>query len=211
MRLQCIRFALLPFTILYACDRPYLSAPSPRHHPSTPPPLPSPQGTRPLADLAALDLDTNVWTAPHTTGDAPGPRGQPSAVATTARPGRPAQLLLFGGWDGTARYGDLHALHVGVWRWERLAPRGPRPPPRSDHTCVTWHYCDDGRWKDLAVVFGGSSDVGLLADTWLYDVDTALWTQVGERRCGWLTPGRDPSWWGEGRWGSIAKTAARQA
>jgi hypothetical protein len=43
---------------------------------------------------------------------------------------------------------------------------------------VCWHYCDDGTWKDLLVVFGGSSGSGLLNDTWLWDVSTSTWTEV---------------------------------
>jgi hypothetical protein len=43
---------------------------------------------------------------------------------------------------------------------------------------VCWHYCDDGTWKDLLVVFGGSSGSGLLNDTWLWDVNTSTWTEV---------------------------------
>jgi hypothetical protein len=52
------------------------------------------------------------------------------------------------------------------------------PCERADHVMVCWHYCDDGVWKDLLVVFGGSCTQGLLNDTWLFDVNTSSWTQV---------------------------------
>lgn len=41
-----------------------------------------------------------------------------------------------------------------------------------------WHYCDDGRWKDLLVVYGGSTAGGLVGDVWLFDVAAHRWTQV---------------------------------
>jgi len=55
------------------------------------------------------------------------------------------------------------------------------PCERADHVMVCWHYCDDGLWKDLLVVFGGSCSNGLLNDTWLFDVNTSSWTQVRTR------------------------------
>jgi hypothetical protein len=55
------------------------------------------------------------------------------------------------------------------------------PCERSDHVMVCWHYCDDGVWKDLLVVFGGSCSSGLLNDTWLFDINTSSWTQVRVR------------------------------
>jgi len=72
------------------------------------------EANRPLSDLAVLDLKTLEWQQPSTTGTAPSPRGQPTAVATTAAPGSTQQLLVFGGWDGVQRYNDLHALDVQV-------------------------------------------------------------------------------------------------
>jgi hypothetical protein len=54
------------------------------------------------------------------------------------------------------------------------------PCERADHTMVCWHYCDDGNWKYLLVVFGGSSSSGLLNDVWLFDISTSSWTQVRE-------------------------------
>jgi hypothetical protein len=54
------------------------------------------------------------------------------------------------------------------------------PCQRADHVLQCWHYCDDGTWKDLLVVFGGSSSEGLMNDTWLFDVNTSSWTQVGD-------------------------------
>lgn len=53
------------------------------------------------------------------------------------------------------------------------------PCERADHVMVCWHYCDDGVWKGLLVVFGGSCSSGLLNDTWLFDINTSSWTQVG--------------------------------
>lgn len=46
---------------------------------------------------------------------------------------------------------------------------GEKPQARADHTCSLWRYCDDGVWKDLLVVFGGSTDYGTTNDVWLYD------------------------------------------
>ena len=46
---------------------------------------------------------------------------------------------------------------------------GEVPSERADHTCSIWRYCDDGVWKDLLVLFGGSTDSGLDNELWLFD------------------------------------------
>lgn len=55
----------------------------------------------------------------------------------------------------------------------RVDCAGAPPVHRADHSGVMWRYCDCGHWKDILVVFGGSSSEGLLNDVWLFDVDTA--------------------------------------
>jgi hypothetical protein len=95
----------------------------------------APAGTRPLADLAVLDLATLTWrSSPKAQGPEPSPRGQPTAVALTPEPataagagasaaGRGQEVLFFGGWDGRRRYNDLHSLELevgGGGAWRRL-------------------------------------------------------------------------------------------
>ena len=46
---------------------------------------------------------------------------------------------------------------------------GEVPSERSDHSCNIWRYCDDGTWKDLMVLFGGSTNEGLSDEIWLFD------------------------------------------
>lgn len=158
----------------------------------------------PLTALAVLDLSTVSWiimsdqktaskgdvptsqSSSHRGGDlmlANGPpaRGQPSLAAYTDA----STLLLFGGWDGQQRFNDLWSLDVDTWQWKLLQPAGASPPPRADHSGVMWRYCDCGHWKDILVVFGGSTVDGLLNDVWLYDVDTATWRQA---HCGGQQP-----------------------
>jgi hypothetical protein len=84
------------------------------------------------------------------------------------------------------------------WRWRSaglgLGPAGEAggtapgaqplvlvPPARADHTACLWCYCDDGVWKDLLVVFGGSQGGGVGADVWLYDARRDAWTEVSRR------------------------------
>lgn len=71
-------------------------------------------GTRPLSELALLDLDQMAWVTPPISGQPPSPRGQPTAVVTTPVEGRPQQLMVFGGWDGCWRYNDIHSLDLRV-------------------------------------------------------------------------------------------------
>lgn len=182
-------------------------------------------GLEPLAHLEAFNFSTQTWHSPARSGSSPSPRGQPAAAANTAG----TAVYLFGGWDGSTRYNDLHKLLLSGqgpddWVWEAVVPQ-PAPPKgaragitfeqqqaalqqqegsgapsqqqqqvqqavqqeglqlqvpckRADHVMQCWHYCDDGTWKDLLVVFGGSSSEGLLNDTWLFDVNTSSWTQV---------------------------------
>lgn len=147
-------------------------------------------------------MSTRAWfsadaLAALVEGTAPSPCGQPGAAADTAG----TSVFVFGGWDGSSRTNDLHRLCLSgsepsSWRWEQVQPRPPAgkgaagppaleggqqlqlPCPRADNAMALWHYCDDGTWKDLLVVFGGSSQQGLLNDCWLFDIDTSSWTQV---------------------------------
>jgi hypothetical protein len=120
----------------------------------------------------------------HTLSLAPGGSGSGSSSAHASGAGAGACA----GIDGDAGISNASsspaatssaatAIGAGAcaWHWQEVKPRSPAlPPPRADHSTCLWHYCDDGVWKDLLVVFGGSTQRGVCSDLWLYDT-----------RCGW--------------------------
>ena len=72
---------------------------------------------------------------------------------------------------------DSEQMHVGIFVFIFASESaiqipifpGDMPMARADHSCNMWRYCDDGVWKDLMVLFGGSTDEGLCNDVWLFD------------------------------------------
>ena len=71
---------------------------------------------------------------------------------------------------------DLNALQQHANRWEILIPNsndsglppGSTPPPRTNHTIVTWN--------NKLFLFGGTDGMRWYNDVWLYDPNTNTWT-----------------------------------
>ena len=116
-------------------------------------------GLKTLAALELLDLSTQCWTHGSTVGQAPSPRGNPSMVVDTAT----NQAIVFGGWNGQTKFGDVFRLDLTHWRWTEAVQEEaqPSPCPRTDHSAVWWTQAK------AMVVFGGTSDEGPVNDVWL--------------------------------------------
>jgi hypothetical protein len=115
-------------------------------------------GTR-FGDAWSLDLDEQVWSQLTPTGAPPSARYGHSSVHEPAS----GRMVVFGGFDGTAR-NDCFALSLrGQPAWRQLLPRFA-PSPRVSHNAVV--NADRSRM----IIFGGS-DYG--NDSWALD-----WTTV---------------------------------
>ena len=68
--------------------------------------------------------------------------------------------------------GESVAPSQTVAAWSQLAPSGPSPAPREDHT---WTITPDAA---TAYLFGGRDGATVFDDLWAYDLVTGAWSQV---------------------------------
>jgi hypothetical protein len=88
------------------------------------------------------------WTQLSAAGTQPPPLEYTSAIYDSRRD----RMLVYGGTDGNATYGDVWALSFSpTLTWELLVPSGPLPLARYGHTAVY------DSLRDRMVVFGGVS------------------------------------------------------
>ena len=82
------------------------------------------------------------------------------------------RIVLFGGGDGAATFGDTWAYDFGANTWMNKNPKGQKPSPRVNPAMAY----DSG--SDRIVLFGGYTDAGQNSDeTWVYDLNANRWTQ----------------------------------
>lgn len=139
-----------------------------------------------LADLWRYDIAGDEWTRLGTGG--PSARHGHNAVydATTGR------MLVFGGQAGETFFNDLWQYEPETGRWTELSPAGPVPAARygaaaarrpnpADVTIVGTPQPPptgaDGRPGQF-VVSHGFTNSGRLNDTWRYDIETGVWTDI---------------------------------
>ena len=113
------------------------------------------RGPDALDDVWSLDLGTNRWQA--LPAMPAGGRRFPAASFDSAG----ERFLTFGGEKDGTRYADLWALSNQGSEWQLLSADGEGPPPR-DRAVLLY---DESRRR--LVLFGGTSDDGHLADTWI--------------------------------------------
>lgn len=92
-----------------------------------------------------------------------------------------SQLYIFGGYGGLgyARrdYNDLHMLDLEELQWNKLAPKGKPPEPRSGHAATVVNH--------TIYVFGGWNSATQFKDLHVLDTETLTWTQA---ETGWAVP-----------------------
>lgn len=125
-------------------------------------------------DVWAFDFDTLEWSEVTTSGPAPSPRCNTSAVIAGD------ELLVFGGNTSTSGLqfspnSDLHILDLttGVWRQETIAA----PPPARLFHAATY----DAMNERMYVVSGGDENAFLgpfFNDVWVLDRKSASWHAV---------------------------------
>ena len=100
-------------------------------------------GSTPLNDLHRLNLDTLTWSGALS----------PSGTPPSARRGHTAivygnYMYVFGGYDGSSLFNDLHRLNLDTLTWSgALSPSGTPPAVRAYHTAViyaNYMYVFDG-------------------------------------------------------------------
>ncbi|KAA0176421.1 hypothetical protein FNF27_02117 [Cafeteria roenbergensis] len=93
------------------------------------------RGSKWLADLHSLDLDTFRWRQVRPAGTAPSKRCYHSAVTVADE-----AVVFFGGNDADASFNDVIVLRTatasGSWRWERPETTGDAPAPRTGHSAT---------------------------------------------------------------------------
>jgi len=118
-----------------------------------------------FADTWAYDFNTNTWTD-LTSGMAPSGRVHP-AMAYDDESDR---VVLFGGSTG-AESDETWAYDFETNTWTDVTPTA-RPFGRSGHAMAY-----DAQ-SDRVVLFGGLGQFGPRNDTWAYDFNTNVWTNL---------------------------------
>lgn len=143
--------------LLNTCEQ---SSPSPRHMPKT-----------------NVPPATKHWS-----------RALPQGPRPTGRYGHTLNILgskiyIFGGqvegffFNDLVAF-DLNSLQSSASRWEvllpnskdQVSPQGRSPPPRTNHSIVTW--------QDKLYLFGGTDGVIWFNDVWTYEPRSNAWTEL---------------------------------
>jgi dynein heavy chain len=154
-------------------------------------------------DVWVLDTNAYKWTQPiklkseseispdtslrNRLGPSPFPRGEHASAKVGEK------LYVFGGYGGHgyARrdFNDLYALHTETWAWERVEYASPPKPGEDDDLdeddivefpipqARSGHKMDAIGTTKL-VIHGGWCTKEQYNDIWVYDIGTAMWTEV---------------------------------
>lgn len=116
----------------------------------------------------SYDLASGAWTdiRPET--------ALPAGRASHAWAHDPSgnSLIVFGGYDGTAYYGDTWAYDLRAGTWADLQPSGATPRAREGHS-LTYDPV-----SEKMILFGGYDGGREYDDTWSYDPATNTWTEL---------------------------------
>jgi len=124
--------------------------------------------SQPLDDVHWLDLQSNQWTTPQCSGEAPSARFGHKMIL-----GPDNQLLVFGGSTSASgapvQPGVLHSLKLGTNTWSTVQVSGTPPLERSFHT-----FDLIGKW---AFTFAGCSANNSISDLYILDVPNMRWAR----------------------------------
>jgi N-acetylneuraminic acid mutarotase len=117
-------------------------------------------------DTWAYNASSNMWKDLK-------PSSAPSARASygMAYDSRQGVLVLFGGFTEQGYFNDLWLYDPARNSWEERQVDGDVPAPRG---AMGFAY-DEA--NNVFVMFGGFSDAGFFADTWILDLENGTWTE----------------------------------
>lgn len=120
-------------------------------------------------NLYLLNTTTLRWTIAEPKGPRPTGRYGHSLVNVGVK------LFVFGGQVDDMFYSDMWVFDLTQLRsptchWEKVEPLTPPPPPRTNHTVVTY--------QEKIYLFGGANRDLWYSDTWCYDPALNEWTQL---------------------------------
>lgn len=119
-------------------------------------------------DVWQFDLDAELWSEiTPASGPAPAPRFTPNAVYDPVG----QQMIIWSG-QGASFYNDVWAFDLATGTWAEYLPPDPKPNIRYGTAAVF-----DPLARNL-VTFAGFTNQGRFDDTWRFDVDNAVWTNV---------------------------------
>ncbi|XP_068569992.1 kelch repeat-containing protein [Cebidichthys violaceus] len=129
-------------------------------------PCPNPEPDGCSDSLYIFDPNLSIWYQPIVTGDTPSPRSGHSACVMQER-----KIYVFGGWDTPICYNDMYMLDLGLMEFSAVKTTGKAPSPRSWHGSAV---LSDTKF----LIHGGYNGNNALSDTFIFDIDTNIWTEV---------------------------------
>ncbi|XP_075943365.1 kelch repeat-containing protein [Anarhichas minor] len=129
-------------------------------------PRPNPEPDGCSDSLYIFDPNLSIWYQPIVTGDTPSPRSGHSACVMQER-----KIYVFGGWDTPVCYNDMYMLDLGLMEFSAVKTTGKAPSPRSWHGSAV---LSDTKF----LIHGGYNGNNALSDTFIFDIDTNIWTEV---------------------------------
>ena len=128
--------------------------------------------------IDVYDIASSEWYKQSTSGEPPGLRVNPCAVAASAPDGTSTSVYMYGGQnlilpDNQTQYGDMWILTIPTFTWIEVDTKGQSvPPARVGHTCNIF--------DSQIVSIGGYNTLGLGCDSdnavYVFDAANLTWT-----------------------------------
>lgn len=114
--------------------------------------------------LSVLNLLSNEWSSPNTTGETIEHRYSHSAVVYNGK------MVIFGGRNNRSFFGDLCLLDLKTYKWRiQEDASGIYPTPRAKHSAVVH--------EQMMYIYGGWYNKRL-GDLYAYNFLTSHWTKI---------------------------------
>jgi len=118
------------------------------------------------SELSIFSTESNSWYTPITTGEIPAGRSGHSACMLDRK------LYIFGGWDTTQCFNDIHVLDLGIMNFVHQSTYGSVPSPRI------WHASQLLSDNKRFCIYGGFNGVHALDDLFIFSSVDNSWTKL---------------------------------